>query len=165
MTRPAPEDAAIDPRIRIARFWIGLAAVGGALAVVGALLPWVGIGDGGAPPDVNNGIQTGGDGVITLALGLLVIAFAVRGWRASDGPTRRSGTIALIAGFVVLSIPALRWSDFRNMVALEAIGVFATPEIGLYVTAFGGLLTIIGGWQLRRLLRRLPPAKAVDSNS
>ena len=145
----------VDPRIRIGRFWAALTAVGGAFAVVGALLPWVGLGGSGLPVEVRNGFQTGGDGFITGALGLLVIGLAIRGWRAPGGPTRRAATISLVAGFVVLSIPALRWSDFRNSVAIDSIGIVATPEIGLYVTALGGLLSILAAWQLRRLLRPL----------
>ena len=119
------------------------------------MVPPPGLGGGGPPSEVRTGIETGGDGLITLALALLVLGLAIRGWRAATGPSRIAGTITLAAGFFILSIPALRWSDFRNSVAVEAIGIVATPEIGLYVTALGGLLTIIAGWQLRRLLR--PP--------
>jgi hypothetical protein len=154
-----PDDAVVDPRIRIARFWMVVASVGAGLAIAGAILPWVGLGGGGMPSEVKSGIETGGDGLITLALALLVLGLAVRGWRAATGPTRMAGTITLAVGFFILSIPALRWSDFRNSVALEAIGIFATPEIGLYVTALGGLLTIVGGWQLRRLLRTPRPPR------
>jgi hypothetical protein len=155
----APVATEVDPRIRIGRFWAALTAVGGAFAVVGALLPWVGLGGSGLPAEVRNGFDTGGDGFITLALGVIVIGLALRGWRATGGPTRMAATISLVAGFFILSIPALRWSDFRNSVAIEAIGVFATPEIGLYITALGGLVAIIGAWQLRRLLRPMPPPK------
>ena len=151
----APSAAEVDPRIRIGRFWLALIAIGGAFVLAGALLPWVGYGGTGIPTEVRNGFETGGDGFITAALGLLVIGLAVRGRRAARGPTRMSATISLVAGFFILSIPALRWSDFRNSVAIEAIGVYATPEIGLYITALGGLIAIIGAWQLRRLLRPL----------
>ena len=141
-------------RRRIASLWGALAGVGGLLAAASAGLPWVALRAG----DINvvrTGIDTGGDGFITGGLGLLVVALAAWGWRRPDGPPRRVGTIALIAGFVIMSIPALDWTDFRRaMFAIdETIAALTTPEIGLYGTAVGGLLSILGGWQLRRALR------------
>lgn len=151
----APETNVLDRgRLRqIVRVWLGLAAAGGALAIVSAFLPWVALRAG----DVQtiSGIETGGDGYITAGLGLLVIVLAARGWIRPEGPGRRTGTIILVVGFFVLSVPALDWADFRRtMLAVDAtIASLTTPEVGLYGTALGGLLAIIGGWQLRRALR------------
>lgn len=152
------------PRLRqIVRFWLGLAAAGGALAIVSAFLPWVALRAG--EPETITGIETGGDGFITAALGLVVIVLAGRGWRRAEGPGRRTGTIILLVGFVVLSIPALDWADFRRtMIAVDAtIAALTTPEIGLYGTALGGFLAIFGGWQIRRILRLRAPSATPSS--
>lgn len=135
------------------RIWLGLSAAGGALAIVSAFLPWVALRAGEV--QTISGIETGGDGLITGGLGLLVLGLAARGWVRPEGPGRRTGTIILIAGFFILSIPAIDWADFRRtMFAVDAtIAALATPEPGLYGTALGGLLAIIGGWQLRRVLK------------
>ena len=139
--------------IQIARFWLVLAGIGGVLCVASAFLPWVAL-RVTATPEIRNGIETGGDGYITIALGLLVVVVAVRAWRSATGPTRRAGTIILIAGFFLLAFPALRWADVRSsMAAIDAgIAALTSPEIGLYGTALGGLLAILGGWQLRRVV-------------
>lgn len=156
---PIPPGSPDDPvlvarRRRIASLWGALAGVGGVLAAASAGLPWVAL-RAGEINVVRTGVDTGGDGLITGGLGLLLIALAAWGWRRPEGPPRRAGTIALIAGFVIMSIPAVDWTDFRRaMFAIdEAIGALTTPEIGLYGTAVGGLLAILGGWQLRRALR------------
>lgn len=154
-TKVEAETNALDrDRLRqIVRVWLAMAGVGGALAIVSAFLPWVALRAG----DVQtiSGIETGGDGLITAGLGLLVVVLAARGWVRPEGPTRRTGTIILVVGFFVLSVPALDWADFRRtMIAIDAtIASLTTPEAGLYGTALGGLLAIIGGWQLRRALR------------
>ena len=151
--------SADDARLRVARYWLVAAGVGGALGIIGAILPWVQLGRPGDPIEVRNGIDTGGDGYITGALGALIVALAARAWLRPPSLTRLVGGIVLVAGFFLLSIPALRWADFRRaaVAVADAIVSPTAPEIGVYVTAVGGLLAIVGGWQIRRVMKRPDP--------
>jgi hypothetical protein len=154
-----PDDAT---RASWARIWVALIAVGGVLAIGSAFMPWMAVNAG--EKQAFTGLDAGGDGVITAALGALCVALALRGWVSPNGPTRMSGTVSLVAGFFILSIPALDWADFQRAMSLDpAFAGLISPEFGLYATALGGLLTIVGGWQLRRLLRP-PRAPAAETS-
>ncbi|MBM4407732.1 MAG: hypothetical protein FJ038_03815 [Chloroflexi bacterium] len=86
----SPDDPAlVARRRRIASLWGALAGVGGVLAAASAGLPWVAL-RAGEINVVRTGVDTGGDGLITGGLGLLLIALAAWGWRRPEGPPRRA---------------------------------------------------------------------------
>ena len=142
------------------RVWVQAIGVGGIAAVVGAFLPWVRLQALGI--DIaHTGIAAAGDGYITLGIGVLLAALAVRTLVRRVPPSRAFGWSAIIGGFFLLSIPALDFQAFRQSLLLIAPDTadLVRPEIGLYATVLGGILAIVGGWLSRRRGRRQSSAQ------
>lgn len=114
---------------------------GGVLTILGAFLPWVKLGMLGS----QNGLDA--NGTYTLVLGVAVLAVVVlRNWEQTD-----AGIVAVL-GLVTLGLGAWYITDPAAAIGMEptssfgkAIAESLSPGVGLFVTAFGGLATTIGG--------------------
>jgi len=177
-----------------------LGLIAGVLLVIGSFLTWVvgsvdasrlesniagamgvdptmmaGTAGGNASYSVS-GVQDGGDGVITLVLGLVVVVLAVVVFSRA-GRARAVGTIMLLAG-LISSATALydlsRVADVKDEAitaaasGMEALGldrsvfdgVFKmSAGIGLYLCALGGVLAVIAG--ILVLARKAAPAASI----
>ena len=143
------------PGINWSRVWTQAVGVGGLAAMIGAFLPWVRLQALGV--DIaHTGIAAAGDGYITLGIGALLAALAVRTLVRRVPPSRAFRWTAMIGGFFLLSIPALDFQALRQSMLLidQTTADLVRPEIGLYATMIGGTLAILGGWRSRRRPRR-----------
>lgn len=106
-----------------------LAVGGGALAVVGALLPWSGSG------------LFDGFGLEARAIVTLVLAIAVFGVRYAADWTETAQLLVILIG--------LAMAGLAGVTLAEAVGLLgdgaASASIGLYVTLLAGLLILAGG--------------------
>lgn len=119
-----------------------LVLLGGAITVVAAFLPWISI-DAGFFSETVTGID--GDGVFTLVLGGAAMALVyVRDWdRVTVGAVVVLGALVALIGVVYISDP-LTGVDTSGMGG-EILESNVSTEIGLYLTAIGGLVLIGGG--------------------
>jgi hypothetical protein len=131
-----------------------LVVAGGALAVVGVLLPWLtATAPGGSVSE--NGIQIGTWG--TLILG----GFAVMRGLSMLRPAMfriQLGT-PIVGGILILGLMALRWGALQDAITrAEAVGpgVTANTGIGVWAVIAGGLCVVAGGLLQMRSLRRRP---------
>jgi hypothetical protein len=123
-----------------------LVLVGGLLAVVGVLLPWISLG-----AISRSGMDMGGDANIVLGAGLVACLIA-----AGNGSKRTLGTtgqlLSSLAGLSIVAVGVVDYQELSNRVrSLEdsPLGAAASVGLGLYVCIAGGVLTVVGG-----LLRR-----------
>jgi len=117
-------------------------ALGGAgLTAVAAFLPWVKVSLGSLASASQNGID--GDGTITLVLALVAIALVVlRDWEKVD-----KGAV-LVAGLLTTAIGGMYIADPASGMDMSGAAqqyVSASPQIGLFLTAIGGLGMLGGG--------------------
>ena len=115
--------------------------IGGLILCIGARLPWISVqvlfGVHGPLEGIevgweDNGIITGGIGLILLLIGLL---------RKGKAGTRYSvpgAILAALACFVVVGC-------FKRVLEINpSAGFFADTEVGLYVTFLGAILALVG---------------------
>lgn len=117
-----------------------VAALGGALLVVGSLLPWVTLSVGLMSRSLNG---TDGDGIITLIVGALI---TLAGLGGSEKPGARASSIAAILGvlsflFIGYKILALSSTVYEESSTLLS----ASLGIGLWVCALGSVFSFSGG--------------------
>lgn len=122
-----------------------LSIIGGVVVVAGASLPWI---------KVNAIVTTLGrsgldmEGWITIALALLVIGIVtLRPWnRLDQGAVVACGTGVFTIGAAYVADLSLGIRVLPADGLLEAVGrEFSDPAVGVYVTAVGGLLMLLGG--------------------
>lgn len=119
-----------------------LVLVGGAITVVAAFLPWISV-DAGVVSNTVTGID--GDGVFTLVLaGAAMGVVFVRDWdRVTAAAVVGFGVLVALIGFVYIADP-LTGVDTSGQGG-ELLEGMVSAEIGLYLTALGGLVLIGGG--------------------
>ena len=140
----------------------GLLGIGGALSLIGSVLPWSELSSGGERR-VFSGV-TVGDGRICLLIGLALIVCAalVATGRAAPGPDRATGPVPAAAAALAAVVLLLTGADYAagpaplaSFRGLSAGLVHLEPRAGLAVTLLGGLLAEIGATAL--LWRGRPP--------
>lgn len=116
-------------------------ALGGAgLTAVGAFLPWIKLGSLGSKSGLD------GDGTFTLLFALAAVGIiVVRNWEKIDkGVVAVLGLLSLGIGVLYISDPAAGTSLGQSALG-QSIAEALEPGIGLYLTAIGGLGTLVGG--------------------
>jgi hypothetical protein len=136
-----------------------LVLVAGALAILGSFLPWLTATVALVGTVTRNGIDGGGDGLVTLILGLLVVLLGIALLAGSgSAKTARIGTI--LAAVVLAWIVYVDVGNVNERVA-EITGDYATASVGmgLYVIGLAAILAVAGA-----LLRGGPGTLALSLN-
>ena len=119
--------------------------VGSGCAIVGSFLPWI------EATDPSSGItltKVGIDGHYAMVVDLMAFIGAVIGGFVLF---RRSASAAVVLVIVVLAVAQLGLVIFvgtnlaRGVVQLQAVGAVASLGFGLYLTALGAVIELIGG--------------------
>jgi hypothetical protein len=113
---------------------------GGALAVVSAFLPWYSVG-------VFTVDGTAGDGQISLALGAVLAGMGVARYSGKGG--QAIAWVAIVCGVLIAAVGLYHQTTAEDDVSVG---------IGVYGTAAGGVIGLIGG-----LIARKAPAIAMNS--
>lgn len=132
--------------------------LGGALLVVGALLPWIDVETTYRARMVLNGLSDPGDGAIIAAGGALLVLLGRSG---SFGESRiltvAAAPFVIALACALLSVVAYR-SAGDHLVALRRSGAVGGLSVGLDLTVLGALIATGGGavrlWRARRLFSR-----------
>lgn len=139
-----------------------MAGLGGLLIVLGSFLPWL---TATAPfiGTVNvNGMQDGGDGVITLVLGVITILIAATQLAATKMPAllwRSSIITGVITGAVAIydfNSVQQRITELKTMAKAPGelsfdIPVVASVGTGIWALFVGAALAILGGILVRKI--------------
>jgi hypothetical protein len=130
-----------------------MAGLGGLLITVGSFLPWL----TATAPLVGtmnvNGMQGGGDGIITLVLGVLTVLIAAVGVTAMPDVLR----LSIITGVITVVVAILAYNQAQDKIsgAKQAAGEFsgmfiANVGAGIYVLFVGAGFAILGGLLVRK---------------
>lgn len=124
-----------------------LGLVGGAIVMVGSILPWASVASGFGQVDF---VGTSGDGVITLGIGVLImlVGFAILGGGFRDAPF--AALVLIILGVGVLGIAGQVLQGLIGKLTNED-AVRSSIGAGLYLVLVGGVVTILGGVVALRL--------------
>jgi hypothetical protein len=130
---------------------LSVAAVGGALAAIGSLLPWAvahtSVGDIG-----RNGMAD--DGYVTLALGAFIVFMAgatALSFRDRSTPVKWLGIAAMVAALAISATGALNWIDLDRAASKVPRGLGSLdPGAGMYLTAAGGIVATVGSALIAR---------------
>jgi hypothetical protein len=134
---------------------------GGAFAMLGSFLPWITATAAFVGTISRNGIDGGGDGLITIILGLAAAACGVDVYRRR---TRVASIGALACGLGLVGIVALDIGSINDRIAdINTESAFASVGMGIYVVALGGVLAILGGVAAVSESRRLAKTVAVPN--
>jgi hypothetical protein len=104
--------------------------VGGALAILGAFLPWITVRSGIFTMSVA-GTDAGGDGLVTAGLGAAVV-FALLVGKATGWSVAAAVAGALCAGTAIY--------DYQKATGRADEDVMVSPGVGLALTVLGGVL-------------------------
>lgn len=118
-----------------------LALVGGALVMVGSVLPWATVASGFGQIDLAG---TSGDGVITLGAGALVALIVFLSLVGVFRDRAFAGLLLIIAG-VGISGEAIQVIQGLAGKLTNADSVRSSIGAGLYLVLIGGAVTAIGG--------------------
>jgi hypothetical protein len=125
---------------------IGL--LGGVLVLAGSVLPWLTITAPVVGTLTRSGLDAGGDGILTLLLGVAAAGIGIARLATRVHPLVQRVPVVLGAG--VLAVTVLDLS--RVGAALEAIGsaspVHPSAGPGLYLLVVGSVVTAAGGFGL-----------------
>lgn len=133
-----------------------LALVGGIVAAIGSLLPWATIRSGFGSIDITG---TNGDGVITLALGVIVagLGFARFGGQST-------GIVRNAASLLGLAIALVGVYDYTNLASrigeIQSDYVSGVAGVGLYVVIVGGFIAFVSGPRGKTEAPSAPPPAA-----
>jgi hypothetical protein len=115
---------------------IGAALIGG-----GSFLPWITVSS--IISASRSGLDSGGDGIITLAIGVILALIAVANFGAA-GLGMGSRLLAFVGGLAACGVAVLDGSDVANRVAaVSSIYVTGQVGMGLFVVGIGGGLAIL----------------------
>jgi hypothetical protein len=132
--------------------------LGGAILIVGALLPWIDVETTYRGRLVLNGLSDPGDGAITASGGVLLILLGRSGsFGASRILTVAAAPFVIALACALLSVVAYR-SAGEHLDVLRRSGAVGGLSVGLDLTVLGSLVATGGGavrlWRARRLLSR-----------
>jgi hypothetical protein len=139
MLAPAPPDAEPAQRRTVTPYWLAL--VGGVLLSVGPFLPWMTAGMLSV-----DGIQkTGQEAWIIVGMGVIVASVGLSALTSS----RRTGTATVVLLFLgsAIGLGLTGWYFWQLWSQTQGRGAFQ-PQlgVGLYVTAAGGIVALIGAF-------------------
>jgi hypothetical protein len=121
-----------------------LIALGSFLPRLTAMIPLVGT--------VNtNGMQGGGDGIITLVLGIILVLIGVA--QLTGNLSSRLQVAAIPIGILTVVVAVNAYSGAEDRIAsVQAASSLAAASIGagIYVLFVGAAFAIAGGWFARR---------------
>jgi hypothetical protein len=135
-----------------------MAGLGGLLIIVGSFLPWL---TATAPlvGTINvNGMQGGGDGIITLVLGVLTVLIAAVGVAAMPDVVR----LSIITGVITVAVAIYDYNSVQERIAEMKtaakptgdlgfdIPIIANVGAGIYVLFVGAAFAILGGLVVRK---------------
>ena len=135
-----------------------MAIIGGALMIVGAVLPWVTASAAFGESLSRNAFQLGSnngfsiDGVVAVIMGVITILIGIVRLTNSQSP-RYLQRSAIVTGVIAILICANRYSALNNLVnsATSASHGLATASIsyGFWILGLGGAVAIAAGFILR----------------
>jgi hypothetical protein len=143
---PAPENEHVDT----SAIGLGLALAGCAAMVVGVFLPAAESSDFGSIAH-NTAIQNG-DGWFFVVLALSTVGDVFRAYRArvrTWGPVIAGAIAVGAAVYLGTSNSELKLCSTDTPALGGSQCEIGHPGIGLYVAGVGGLLMLLGGWQIR----------------
>jgi len=119
----------------------------GALALlIAAFLPWISVTAlYGNSPGIEEGIAVGweGDGIMTGGIGLILLIGALL---SKGRPGKKFSIAGAIFGLLACAVVI---SDFLAIAEIGPdAGLFASTDVGLYLTLVGALIVVIGGLQM-----------------
>ena len=135
--------------------WGGvIIVIGGSLAALGSFLPWLSASAPLVGTVTKSGLDGGGDGIITLILGV-ILALAGVAHVAQAGPARVAAAAAFfvslglgLIAFKGLADVSVRETLMRVQLALEdnmfADAVSVSAGMGLYVVIIGAVFGVVG---------------------
>lgn len=126
--------------------------VGGAVIVGGSMLPWMTMTAPFVGTISKNGLDSGGDGIITLILGS--IAFCVGAARFVSPIPWIVQAVPAALGAITGLLMAFDLNDVIERVSKATSGtpmLSASVGVGIYASIIGALLTIAGGLMLDRV--------------
>jgi hypothetical protein len=145
---PTPAGAPVVKPAVSSRAW--LLGVGGAVTVLGSLLPWVTVSVFGQSIS-KNGIDA--DGRITIALGFALLALIVVHVRRRRDSVVLTRVLALADAALVGGIFAIDYADVSNKadgLAAQTQGfAHASAGVGLWMVLVGAVLAAIGAFVVR----------------
>jgi len=149
---PVPESPPVGPAIAPVTspgiiHWAGVVIlIGGVLAALGSFLPWVTATAAFVGTISRNGFDGGGDGVITIALGIVISLSALALITHSGSP--RTARIAALVSAAILGIVAVADINSVNerLRGLDTTYAAGSVGMGLVVIAFAAVLTFIGAF-------------------
>jgi hypothetical protein len=147
---PAQTQPTQTPAVHTRPPWPIVGVLAGAAMVVGSFLPWVKATVIFASFSVN-GIEGGGDGWGTMALGALIITLFSVVWAGSRN--RALFIVAWLAAVAGLVLGAYDWHNANRLVDEAGADVIASVGEGLYLILAGSIVSIamsIVGWSQDR---------------
>jgi hypothetical protein len=123
--------------------------VGGLLMVIGSFLPWITARAAFVGTLNRSGVE-GGDGVITLILGIVTGLIGIARFTRRELPpwVQRSPIVTALAGGLVVG---LDWKDVSDRISDVETGGFASANVGagLWTIAIGCVIAFVAGFQIR----------------
>jgi hypothetical protein len=153
---PPPTPLPVDPMRNPAIPAAVTAMLGGLLICFGSFLPWLTVTAPLVGTISRSGMDGGGDGTITLALGCITILLAVVGFTAKPKLLRLSILTGAVAGIV--AVAAYQQVQDRIAKAQEAAGevagmLSASVGAGIWALLIGAVLAVVGGFLARKARR------------
>jgi hypothetical protein len=140
-----------------------VAGLGGALVVLGSFLPWITANAALVGGISRNGLDGGGDGIITLLAGIAIVVLALATF-VSLRSVRGYGVLIAIVGGIAGLVGIADMVDATRRVgeANDAFAGFGTASVGagLWTVLIGAAIALIGGL----LVLSAPPAGIPASN-
>jgi hypothetical protein len=128
-----------------------LGVLGGLLAVVGNVLPWLSItmtgGSGSSMSGMGDQTQTlnGLMASNTMVLPLAVVLLIAGGWLWAGSEPRKPAVIAAATGFTIATICVWIIASKDDAMGFGSFGGSTTVEYGVYVMLAGGIVGVIAG--------------------
>src|ERR1035437_7971732 len=117
---------------------------GGLAIIVGSLLPWATATAPFAGTVSRSGTDGGGDGIITIALGLVICLAGVSAvQRVRSGIASLAGVLAVVAGVLVVYEYSDASSRVQNVSAASDL-VVASVGAGIWVMGLGAVVALVG---------------------
>jgi hypothetical protein len=131
-------------------FGATMTGLGGLLIVLGSFLPWLTATVPFAGTITTNGMQGGGDGIITLALGILTILIGVAQLTANL-PARWQMS-AVVTGILTGCVAIVAYNNVQDRIETvkgQSDLVAASVGAGIWTLFVGAAFAIAGGWFAR----------------
>jgi hypothetical protein len=169
--QPAPSVAAVvtaaatQPTVAAAPQGINgglvLALVAGGLIALGSFLPWITATAALVGTLTRSGLDSGGDGLVTLGIGIGIAVAAIIALSTSGAITAaRVLAVLLGIGAVVVGVVDIGNVNDRIQAITSSSSAIASVGMGLYAVVLGGVIAVIGGLIARPAPKLAPAAGA-----